>query len=115
MATHPAVVTPATGAPLQILQVPTISPVEGEVRVRVKWTASTPLDMHQAEGSLMVKHPQVIGSGFGGSVVEVGPSCKRLEVGDSVRFLSKQHLRAFESNRPLVGSDEEAKTDERLV
>jgi NADPH:quinone reductase-like Zn-dependent oxidoreductase len=84
MSTHAAVVTVATRAPLEIRQVPTIHPSEGEVRVRVEWTASTPLDLHQADGGLLVKHPQVLGDGVAGTVVEVGPGVKRLKVNDEV-------------------------------
>ena len=84
MATHPAVVTVAVHAPLEIIQVPTVAPEAGEVRVRVEWTASTPLDLHQADGGLLVKHPQVLGDGIAGSVVEVGPDVKNLKLGDKV-------------------------------
>lgn len=85
MATHPAVVTTAIHGPLEILQVPTIKPSEGEVRVRVQWTASTPLDLHQNDGGLLVQHPQVLGDGIAGTVVEAGPGLKHLAVGDKVR------------------------------
>lgn len=84
MSTHAAVVTPATRAPLAILQVPTPVPGEGEVQVRVEWTASTPLDLHQADAGILVKHPQVLGDGTAGVVVKVGPGAKRLAVGDKV-------------------------------
>ena len=84
MATHAAVVTVGLKAPLAVIQVPTISPIGDEVRVRVQWTASTPLDLHQNDGGLLVKHPQVLGDGSAGTVVEVGPDVKRLRVGDKV-------------------------------
>lgn len=84
MSTHEAVVTVATRAPLQIHQVPTVHPSEGEVRIRVEWTASTPLDLHQADGGLLVKHPQVLGDGIAGTVVEVGPGIKHLRINDKV-------------------------------
>lgn len=84
MATHPAVVTVAVHAPLEVIQVPTIAPEAGEVRVRVEWTASTPLDLHQADGGLLVKHPQVLGDSIAGSVVEVGSEVKTLKLGDKV-------------------------------
>lgn len=84
MSTHPAVVTVAPQAPLEIHQVPTPHPQEGEIRVRVEWTASTPLDMHQADGGLLVKHPQVLGDGSAGTVVEVGKGVKEFQVGDQV-------------------------------
>jgi hypothetical protein len=84
MATHTAVVTASIHGPLETIQVPTITPSSGEVRVRVEWTASTPLDLHQNDGGLLVTHPQVLGDGTAGTVVEVGPDVKRLTVGDKV-------------------------------
>lgn len=63
---------------------PTITPIGDQVRVRVEWTASTPLDLHQNDGGLLVTHPQVLGDGTSGTVVEVGPEVKRLKVGDEV-------------------------------
>jgi NADPH:quinone reductase-like Zn-dependent oxidoreductase len=84
MSTHAAVVTVATRAPLQTHQVPTVAPSDGEVRIRVEWTASTPLDLHQADGGLLVKHPQVLGDGIAGTIVEVGPGVKRLRVDEKV-------------------------------
>jgi len=84
MATHSAVVTIGPGLRLEILQVPTPTPIGNQVRVRNEWTASTPLDLHQADGALLVKHPQVLGDGVAGTVVEVGPDVSRLGVGDKV-------------------------------
>ena len=70
------------------MQLPTISPVKGEVRVRVEWTASTPLDLHQADGGLLVVHyPQVLGDGVAGTVVEVGEGVEKLAVGDKVSLV----------------------------
>ena len=90
MATHPAVVTTSVHGPLEILHIPTIAPGHGEVRVRVEWTASTPLDLHQADGGLLVHHPQVLGDGIAGTVVEVGSGVKNLKLDDKVRrFHSK--------------------------
>jgi NADPH:quinone reductase-like Zn-dependent oxidoreductase len=84
MSTHAAVVTVAMRAPLQVHQVPTVHPSEGEVRIRVEWTASAPLDLHQADGGLLVNHPQVLGDGIAGTVVAVSSSTKRLKVNDKV-------------------------------
>jgi len=84
MSTHPAVVTTAIHGPLEVLHVPTIAPKDGEVRVRVEWTASTPLDLHQNDGGLLVKHPQVLGDGLAGTVVDAGHGLKHLVVGDKV-------------------------------
>jgi Zn-dependent alcohol dehydrogenase len=84
MTTHKAVATVAVRAPLEIIEVPTIRPVGREVRVRVEWTASTPLDLHQNDGGLLVKHPQILGDCVAGSVVEVGDMVRRLAIGDQV-------------------------------
>ncbi|KIV86439.1 hypothetical protein PV11_02051 [Exophiala sideris] len=84
MATHTAVVTVGPGLPLEIHQVPTPKPGSDQVRVRSEWTASTPLDLHQADGGLLVTPPLVLGDGVAGTVVEVGPEVTRLRVGDKV-------------------------------
>lgn len=84
MATHDAVVTVGIRAPLEIHKVPTVTPGKGEVRVRVEWTASTPLDLHQNDGGLLVKHPQVLGDSVAGTIVEIGPDVKRLKLGTRV-------------------------------
>lgn len=84
MSTHAAVVTASVRGPLEILQVPTPVPGEGEVQVRVEWTASTPLDLHQNDGGLLVKHPQILGDAVAGHVVKVGPGVKNLKIGDAV-------------------------------
>jgi D-arabinose 1-dehydrogenase-like Zn-dependent alcohol dehydrogenase len=89
MSTHKAVATVAIRAPLEIIEVPTIRPIEREVRVKVEWTASTPLDLHQNDGGLLVKHPQILGDGVAGTVVEVGDMVRNLTVGDQV---SKENL-----------------------
>lgn len=72
-ATHPAVVSTAPRAPLSIKEIPTRAPEAGEVLVHVQWTASTPLDLHQADGGLLAVHPQMLGDCFSGTVVAVGP------------------------------------------
>lgn len=84
MSTHFAVATVGIKAELELIEVPTVHPIGNQVRVRNEWTASTPLDLHQNDGGLLVKHPQVLGDGTAGTVVEVGPDVKRLKVGDKV-------------------------------
>ena len=74
----------AVRAPLEIIEVPTIQPTGREVRVKVEWVASTPLDLHQADGGLLVEHPQILGDSPAGTVVETGPEVKYLAVGDKV-------------------------------
>jgi hypothetical protein len=55
MATHSAIVMVGIKKPLDVRQVPTVKPQGDEVRVRVEWTASTPLDLHQNDGGLLVR------------------------------------------------------------
>jgi NADPH:quinone reductase-like Zn-dependent oxidoreductase len=81
---HEAIVTVGIKAPLESLRVPTIHPTGSQVRVHVEWTASTPLDLHQNDGGLLVQHPQVLGDGTAGTVIDVGSEVKRLKMGDKV-------------------------------
>ena len=85
MSTHSAVITASVRGPLEVIQVPTVKPSSGEVLVKVEWTASTPLDFHQNDSPLLAIHPQVLGDGIAGTVVEVGPDVKNLKLGDKVR------------------------------
>lgn len=82
--THSAVVTVAARAPLELMDLPTVPPKAGEILVRNEWTASTPLDLHQADGGLLVQHPQVLGDGVAGTVVQVGEGVTNLKEGDKV-------------------------------
>ncbi|CAK7222610.1 hypothetical protein SCUCBS95973_004901 [Sporothrix curviconia] len=84
MATHKAVATVAVRGKLALIDVPTVAPAGRQVRVHVEWTASTPLDLHQNDGGLLVTHPQVLGDGLAGTVVETGPDVQSLRVGDKV-------------------------------
>jgi NADPH:quinone reductase-like Zn-dependent oxidoreductase len=84
MSTHAAVVTASVRGHLQVIQIPTLKPTDDEVLVKVEWTASTPLDLHQNDGGLLVNHPQVLGDGVAGTVIGVGPDARRLHVGDKV-------------------------------
>ena len=49
--THRAVATTALRAPLEIIHVETIAPIDGEVLIRVEYAASTPFDLHQVSYS----------------------------------------------------------------
>jgi len=82
--THKAVATVIRRAPLELIDVPTITPTAYEIRLKVSRTASTPLDLHQADGDLLVTPPQVLGDSVAGIVVETGEATKRLKVGDEV-------------------------------
>ena len=82
--THTAVVTVAARAPLETREVPTIQPSGKQVLIHNLFTASTPLDLHQADGGLLVTHPQVLGDGVAGRVLAVGSHVTRLSPGDLV-------------------------------
>ncbi|MBE3045577.1 zinc-binding alcohol dehydrogenase family protein, partial [Candidatus Bathyarchaeota archaeon] len=94
-ATHKAVAIPAPGQPLVIIDTPTVQPQAGEVLVRVQWTGSSPLDLHQAAGGLGVTEPnQRFGDTYAGIVAALGPDVTTLEVGDRVTgfaFEKPQH------------------------
>ena len=88
--THKAVATPATRAKLILLDRATEPPEQGEILVRVAWASSTPLNLHQADGGLLVTHPYILSSDYGGEVVAVGgaddndPELHGIKVGDTV-------------------------------
>ncbi|AEO65376.1 74356576-25a1-48f3-b82a-830294899844 [Thermothielavioides terrestris] len=91
--THPAVVITAIRQPLEITNLPTVPPGDGEVLIHVTWTSSSPLDLHRADGGLLVSTtPFPMGSSFAGTVVALGgrgrggasSADSRLRVGDQV-------------------------------
>src|ERR1700753_2030818 len=82
--THKAVVTVGPRKPLELIDTPTPEPKGNEVLVKVEWTASTPLDLHQADGGLLVSPPQILGDGVAGTVSAVGPDVTSFELGDKV-------------------------------
>jgi NADPH:quinone reductase-like Zn-dependent oxidoreductase len=88
--THKAVAIVGIRMPLGYIEVPTVPPKVGEVVIHVHWSASTPLDLHQADGGLLVTVPQVSGDSAAGIVVAVGqePNLKGLRVGDKVFVFS---------------------------
>ncbi|KAF6817499.1 zinc-binding dehydrogenase [Colletotrichum sojae] len=83
--TQKAVATPAKRAPLILLDRAVDLPGEGEVLIHNEWTASSPLDLHRADGGLLCTFPEVMGGGgAAGTVVAVGPGVDRLRPGDKV-------------------------------
>ena len=82
--THAAVVTVRPSEPLQLVDVETPEPINNEVKLIVQWTASTPLDHHQASGHLLVTPPQILGDGVAGTVISTGSNVTRYKVGDTV-------------------------------
>ncbi|KAL6920003.1 hypothetical protein ACHAPO_001126 [Fusarium lateritium] len=86
--TQQAIVLPAKRKPFTSQTVPVHLPSPGEVLVRVAWTSSTPLDLHRADGGLLIpEYPSQMGSGgAAGKVVAVGDGgdLKGLSIGDRV-------------------------------
>lgn len=82
--THDALVLVDTRTPYEVRKFPTVAPKGDEILINMKWTASTPLDLHQADGALLIEHPTRVGSAGAGVVVEVGPDVKHFQVGDRV-------------------------------
>ncbi|RGP59318.1 hypothetical protein FLONG3_11223 [Fusarium longipes] len=86
--TQQAVVLPGKRRPFISQTVPVYPPSQGEVLIRVAWTSSTPLDLHRADGGLLIpEYPSLMGSGgAAGKVVAVGDGgdLKNLNVGDRV-------------------------------
>ncbi|KAI1213563.1 GroES-like protein [Annulohypoxylon truncatum] len=69
---------------MRSINTPTISQEYDEILIHVKWTAPTPLDLHQADGGLLVEPPHRTGSTSAGIVVEVGPDVKHFSFGDRI-------------------------------
>lgn len=85
MATHQAIGAVKPRALLETFQRQTVNPGPGQVLVKSEWTASTPLDLHQADGGLGISEwPHVLGDNTAGTVVKVGDGVEHLAVGDKV-------------------------------
>jgi NADPH:quinone reductase-like Zn-dependent oxidoreductase len=86
--TQTAIASPARRSPLASLSVPVHPPGPGEIVVLVQWTASTPLDLHRADGGLgITAYPSLLGDGgAAGEIVAVGAGgdLKGLTVGERV-------------------------------
>lgn len=90
-ATQTAIATPGLRAALTTTTTPVHAPSAGEVVVRVTWTASSPLDLHRADGGVLIpQYPAVLGGGgAAGEVVQVGEGdVKGLGVGDQVMLFA---------------------------
>lgn len=88
-AKHQAVVVVQARAPLEIRKVDTIAPSTGEILVRVLWFASTPLNLHNADGGLLIQPPHIMSGCFAGEVALLGEtddssSSQHLKIGDKV-------------------------------
>ncbi|KAK4131831.1 GroES-like protein [Trichocladium antarcticum] len=89
-ATHPAVAIIAPRQPLQLTTLPTVPPSPSEALVHVTWTASSPLELHRADGGLLLgsNPPFLMASTIGGTILALGTPAAatnpRLRVGDTV-------------------------------
>ncbi len=89
--THKALVIVGARKPYEVRRYPTITPQADEVLVKVLWTSSTPLDLHQADGGLLIEPPCRTGSSCTGVVVEAGAAVDRLRPGDRVFGFGRQN------------------------
>ncbi len=71
--------------PLQLVEKPVPSPKAGEVLVKVLACGVCHTDLHVTEGDLPVHQPNVTpGHEIVGRVIQLGPECRRFEVGDRI-------------------------------
>ncbi|KAK8091629.1 zinc-binding dehydrogenase [Apiospora hydei] len=83
--THTAVAFVGARQPLEAVRVPTAAPEDDEILIRSQFTASTPLDLHRADGGLLMQPGAIFGSTTAGVVEATGPGVSgRLAVGDRV-------------------------------
>ncbi|KAK7756224.1 hypothetical protein SLS62_001817 [Diatrype stigma] len=101
--THSALMIVGPRQPYEIHQVPTVSPQADEVLVRVLWTSSTPLDLHRADGGLLVDPPFIGGSSCAGVVVEAGAAVDRLRPGDRVFGFGRQEPKEMPHQEFVTG------------
>ncbi|KAK7937363.1 uncharacterized protein PG986_014231 [Apiospora aurea] len=82
---HTAVAFVGARQPLEAIRVPTAAPEGDEILIRSQFTASTPLDLHRADGGLLMQPGAIFGSTTAGVVEATGPATSgRLRAGDRV-------------------------------
>ena len=84
MSTHHAIIATGLKEPLTIQRVPTATPQQHDVQVRVEWVPSAPLDVYQVDAGLMAEFPLCLGDSVAGAVTAVGTGVQRLKAGDRV-------------------------------
>lgn len=84
MSTHPAIIATGIKEPLTTQRVPTATPQQHEIQVRVEWVPSAPLDVFKVDAGLMAQFPLRLGDSVAGTVVAVSPNVQRLKLGDRV-------------------------------
>jgi NADPH:quinone reductase-like Zn-dependent oxidoreductase len=102
--------------PLGIIDQPTVPPKPSEALIHVTWTSSTPLDLHRADGGLLInKYPFLMGGSFAGTVLAVGansdpddsnstPQNKQahVQVGDVVFGMTMDGVEAESTFQPYI-------------
>ena len=101
--THNALVIVGARQPYEVRQYPTKSPQDGEVLVKVLWTASSPVDLHRMDGGLLIDPPTRTGSSCAGVVVEAGPAVQHLKPGDRVFGQGRQEPAEFPHQEFVTG------------
>jgi propanol-preferring alcohol dehydrogenase len=76
---------PVDGGSLRLTEIPTPTPDEGEIRMRVQVCGVCRTDLHVVEGDLPVHRPEVIpGHEVVGVVEELGPGADRFAIGERI-------------------------------
>ncbi|KAF9002416.1 chaperonin 10-like protein [Cyathus striatus] len=84
MSTHTAIATTSLGQ-FDLVQVPTETPGEGEVLIKVEYAAMIAFDTYQNDRGLFVeKYPHIFGFDAAGTIAKVGSGVPDLKVGDRV-------------------------------
>lgn len=86
MSTHSAIATISKGE-FDLINVPTVSPGEGEVLIKVEYSSMIPFDTYQTDiGYAVANYPLILGFNASGVVAEVGSGVTDLVPGDRVRM-----------------------------
>lgn len=87
MSTHTAIATTSKGQ-FDAIQVPTETPGEGEVLVKVEYSSMVAFDTYMTDmGYGVTSYPVVLGFNVSGIVAKLGPGVDDLAEGDRVRTL----------------------------
>ncbi|KAI8654627.1 PKS-ER domain-containing protein [Fusarium keratoplasticum] len=101
MATHTAAWIKHKHAPLEIGPIETPTPGPGEILVKVRFIAFSPIESKQQKIEVHpLTYPNILGLSFSGVVESVGPSVEKFSKGDNVA-VARPHGKA---NDPRFGS-----------
>jgi NADPH:quinone reductase-like Zn-dependent oxidoreductase len=82
---HEAIASPGLRQPLVLIDVSTPAPQNNEIQLRVQWNASTPLNLNQADGDLLIQvYPHILGDSSASIVTRLDPEAKCFSVGSKV-------------------------------